>query len=126
MNYYITQRSFLDNILSKSAKNIYICIIYYLLMSKYSVVKTPASVMKELALKTQQLRKKNGISQLELSKRSGVSYGSLKRFETSGRISLESLLKLAYFFYRLDDFIPVFQIDTKLEKVEKLFSDKTR
>lgn len=95
-------------------------------MSKYSVVKTPASVIKGLALKTRQLRKKTGISQLELSKRSGVSYGSLKRFETSGQISLESLLKLAYFFDRLDDFIPVFQINADLEKVEKLFSDKTR
>jgi len=82
--------------------------------------------MKELAVKTQQLRKNNGISQLELSKRSGVSYGSFKRFETSGQISLESLLKLAYFFDRLDDFTSVFQIDADLEKVEKLFSYKTR
>lgn len=126
MNYHIMKHSFLDNILSKSAYNVYICIIYYLLMSKYSVLKTPASVMRELAQKTQQLRKKTGISQLELSKRSGVSYGSLKRFETSGQISLESLLKLAYFFDRLDDFTPVFQIDVDLEKVEKLFSDQTR
>lgn len=95
-------------------------------MSKYSVTKTPSTVMNELAVKTQQLRKKNGISQLELSKRSGVSFGSLKRFETSGQISLESLLKLAYFFDRLEDFTPVFQIDVDLEKVEKLFSNKTR
>lgn len=95
-------------------------------MSKYSVTKTPAALMKELAAKTQQLRKKNGISQLELSKRSGVSFGSLKRFETSGQISLESLLKLAYFFNRLEDFTQVFQIDEGLEKVEKLFSSKTR
>ncbi|MFP5438931.1 MAG: helix-turn-helix domain-containing protein [Bacteroidia bacterium] len=82
--------------------------------------------MKELAVKIQQLRKNNSISQLELSKRSGVSFGSLKRFENSGQISLESLLKLAYFFNRLEDFTPVFQIDTDLENVEKLFSDKTR
>jgi len=95
-------------------------------MSKYSVTKTPAALMNELAEKTQRLRKKNGISQLELSKRSGVSFGSLKRFETSGQISLESLLKLAYFFNRLEDFTPVFQIDESLEKVEKLFSSKTR
>ncbi len=95
-------------------------------MSKYSITKTPATVMNELAVKTQQLRKKNSISQLELSKRSGVSFGSLKRFETSGQISLESLLKLAYFFNRLEDFTPVFQIDADLEKVEKLFSNKTR
>ena len=95
-------------------------------MSKYSVTKTPAVVMKELAAKAQQLRKKNRISQLELSRRSGVSFGSLKRFETSGQISLESLLKLAYFFNRLEDFTPVFQIDESLERVEKLFSNKTR
>jgi transcriptional regulator with XRE-family HTH domain len=95
-------------------------------MTQYSVTKTPAAMMKELAAKTQQLRKKDGISQLELSKRSGVSFGSLKRFETSGQISLESLLKLAYFFNRLEDFSGVFQIDADLEKVGKLFSSKTR
>jgi transcriptional regulator with XRE-family HTH domain len=67
-------------------------------MSKYSIVKTPTTVMEELVLKVQQLRKKNGISQFELFKRSGVSFGSIKRFETTGQITLESLLKLACFF----------------------------
>lgn len=95
-------------------------------MSKYSATKTPTAVMQELVLKTQQLRKKNGISQLELAKRSGVSFGSIKRFETTGQISLESLLKLAYFFNRLDDFTSVFLIDSDLGMVEKLFSNKTR
>jgi transcriptional regulator with XRE-family HTH domain len=95
-------------------------------MSKYSVAKTPASVMKELVSKTQQLRKDRGVSQLELAKRSGVSFGSIKRFETTGQISLESLLKLAYFFDRLDDFTSVFQTNPDLKTVEKLFSDKTR
>lgn len=95
-------------------------------MSKYSTTKTPTVVMDELVQKVQQLRKKNGVSQLELSKRSGVSFGSIKRFETTGQISLESLLKLAYFFNRLGDFTSVFQIDTNLETVAKLFSNKTR
>ena len=95
-------------------------------MSKYSATKTPTAVMQELVVKTQQLRKKNGISQLELAKRSGVSFGSIKRFETTGQISLESLLKLAYFFNRLDDFTSVFLIDSDLGMVEKLFSNKTR
>ena len=95
-------------------------------MSKYSATKTPTAVMQELVVKTQQLRKKNGISQLELAKRSGVSFGSIKRFETTGQISLESLLKLAYFFNRLDDFTAVFLIDSDLGMVEKLFSNKTR
>ncbi len=82
--------------------------------------------MKELVSKTQQLRKDRGVSQLELAKRSGVSFGSIKRFETTGQISLESLLKLAYFFDRLDDFTSVFQTNTDLKTIEKLFSDKTR
>ena len=82
--------------------------------------------MKELVSKTQQLRKDRGVSQLELAKRSGVSFGSIKRFETTGQISLESLLKLAYFFDRLDDFTSVFQTDPDLKTIEKLFSDKTR
>lgn len=95
-------------------------------MSKYSATRTPSLVMNELVQKVQQLRKINKISQLELSKRSGVSFGSVKRFETTGQISLESLLKLAYFFNRLDDFTAVFQIDSNLETVAKLFSAKTR
>ena len=95
-------------------------------MSKYNLIRTPSTVMKELVVKTQQLRKNNKISQLELSKRSGVSFGSVKRFETTGQISLESLLKLAYFFNRLDDFTSVFLIDPDLVRVERLFSDKTR
>ncbi len=32
---------------------------------------------------------------MELSKRSGVSYGSIKRFEQTGEISFVSLIKIA-------------------------------
>ena len=95
-------------------------------MSQYSIIKSPAKVMQELVTKTQQLRKQNGVSQLELAKRSGVSFGSVKRFETTGQISLESLLKIAYFFNRLEDFTTVFKVNEDLKNVERLFSDKTR
>ncbi|WP_318642296.1 helix-turn-helix domain-containing protein [Flavobacterium ardleyense] len=95
-------------------------------MSQYSIIKSPAKVMQELVTKTQQLRKQNGVSQLELAKRSGVSFGSIKRFETTGQISLESLLKIGYFFNRLEDFTTVFKVNEDLKNVEKLFSDKTR
>ena len=44
------------------------------------------------------------MSQSELSNRSGVSLGSLKRFERTGNISLLSLLKLTHVLGRLDDF----------------------
>lgn len=41
------------------------------------------------------IRKRRRVSQEKLSKMSGVSYGSIKRFESTGQISLLSLTKIA-------------------------------
>ncbi len=49
----------------------------------------------DIANRMIQLRKRKKVSQRELSVRSGVSLGSLKRFEQSGEISLQSFTKLA-------------------------------
>lgn len=49
----------------------------------------------EIANRMIQLRKRKKISQKELAARSGVSLGSLKRFEQTGEISLQSFTKLA-------------------------------
>ena len=53
----------------------------------------------ELALKLAQrvrnIRKRRSISQEKLASMSGVSYGSVKRFESTGQISLLSLTKVA-------------------------------
>jgi len=92
----------------------------------YSLSKTPYDILLQTAAQHKKLRKKHGYSQAELAERSGVSLGSLKRFEQSGQISFESLLKLAHVLGRLEDFESVFKIDTSLEEAEKLFSDKTR
>ena len=51
--------------------------------------------MKELACRFKAYRKKAGYSQLEMADRSGVTYGSLKRFERTGKISLEGLWLLS-------------------------------
>lgn len=56
---------------------------------------TPEEIIKELALREKRLRKRKGITQEELSRRCGVSYGSLKRFEATGNISLASLTRIA-------------------------------
>jgi transcriptional regulator with XRE-family HTH domain len=53
-------------------------------------------------------RKEHGFSQEELSQRSGVSLGSLKRFETLHEISLKSLIKLAIALDCEDDFAGLF------------------
>ena len=49
----------------------------------------------KLAQRIKNIRKRRSISQEKLSSMSGVSYGSIKRFETTGQISLISLTKIA-------------------------------
>lgn len=49
----------------------------------------------EMASRMVQLRKRKKISQKVLAAKSGVSLGSLKRFEQQGEISLQSFTKLA-------------------------------
>ncbi len=66
--------------------------------------KNPNDMMQELKAKFKERRRMLGYIQKELATRSGVSLGSLKRFESSGQISLESLLKLALVLECLDDF----------------------
>ncbi len=56
---------------------------------------TAEELNQALALRLKKHRKRRGLSQQQLSERSGVSYGSLKRFESTGQISLLSLTKLA-------------------------------
>jgi transcriptional regulator with XRE-family HTH domain len=90
-------------------------------MKNYSINKTPTQVQLELAERFKKLRKDKKLSQSELADKSGVSLGSIKRFEYTGQVSLESLLKLAHLFDRLDDFDAVFKINEDLKKIEKLF-----
>lgn len=90
----------------------------------YSISSTPFEISKTLAERHKFLRKKLRLSQIEMAERSGVSLGSLKRFENTGKISLEALLKLAHLIGRLNDFESIFQFGEDLKEVEKLFSNK--
>ena len=49
----------------------------------------------KLAQRIRNIRKRRSISQEKLASMSGVSYGSVKRFESTGQISLLSLTKIA-------------------------------
>lgn len=95
-------------------------------MPNYSTVKKPYDYLNQIALNHKILRKQIGYSQQELAERSGVSLGSIKRFESSGQISLESLLKLAQILQRLSDFDLILKQIENYDAIEKLFSDKTR
>lgn len=63
-------------------------------MQKY-IWETPEEINLFVAGNAKRLRKRLGISQQKLSEISGVSYGSIKRFEATGNISFLSLTKIA-------------------------------
>lgn len=72
-------------------------------------VTTKQSVKDDLVNRFKKRRAEFGISQKELSKRSGVSYGSIRRFESTGDISLSSLLKISDVIGCLEDFNYLFK-----------------
>lgn len=68
----------------------------------------PGEMQKKVASRARDRRLALNLSQKTLSAKSGVSYGSLKKFEQTGQISLESLLKLAVVLGCMDDFNALF------------------
>lgn len=59
------------------------------------VWETAEELDQKLAQRVRNIRKRRSISQEKLASMSGVSYGSIKRFEMAGKISLLSLTKIA-------------------------------
>ena len=59
------------------------------------VWETPEELDQKLADRVRNIRRRRSISQQKLAKMSGVSYCSIKRFETTGQISLISLTRIA-------------------------------
>jgi transcriptional regulator with XRE-family HTH domain len=67
-------------------------------------IKTPQDVQRELAARFKARRLAMNLSQEGLAHRSGVSWSSLKRFERTGLIALDALLRLALVLDCLRDF----------------------
>jgi len=89
---------------------------------------TPQEMQKKITLSARAKRLALDLSQQTLSEKSGVSYGVLKKFERTGQISLESLLKLALALGAIDDFSTLFARD-KPEialSLDELIEDSTR
>ena len=86
---------------------------------KFSVKPLPNQVAQIMAQRARALRKAEGWSQAELADRSGVSLGSVKRFEQQGKISFNHLLALAHVLGRLSDFDQVFYRDDWALRMEQ-------
>ncbi|RKZ80493.1 MAG: XRE family transcriptional regulator [Candidatus Parabeggiatoa sp. nov. 1] len=70
---------------------------------------TPYEVQQILSQRLKRLRLLNEWTQAELAERAGISLASLKRFETTGQISLERLLLIALALGRLSELMSLFE-----------------
>jgi transcriptional regulator with XRE-family HTH domain len=64
---------------------------------------------KSMAERARAMRLSKGWTRETLAKRAGVSAASLKRFENTGKASLDLVLKAAHALARLDEFDKLFQ-----------------
>ncbi len=90
-------------------------------MAKYSVNKVPSDILMLIAQNVVLLRKEQGWTQQGLAEKSDVSYGSIKRFERTGQISFESLLKIVESLRRLSEFENVLLPLKDSKRIKQLF-----
>ena len=84
---------------------------------------TPSEINKDLALRIKKIRKRKKITQEELARRSNVSYGTIKRFEQTGDISLNSLTKIAMELNLTNDIKKLFS-DTPYSSIEEVINGR--
>lgn len=69
----------------------------------------PGAVMHNVAAREKTLRKARGLTQEELAAKAGISLGSLRRFEQTGRIAFESLVAISFALGVQDELESLFQ-----------------
>lgn len=84
--------------------------------------KTPTETARLLSGRIRDIRKRKKLSQIKLSEKSGVSLGSVKRFEQSGEISLLSLIKIAIALDISDQLECLFE-DIPLASIEEIIRE---
>jgi transcriptional regulator with XRE-family HTH domain len=83
-------------------------------------------ILEQIAKNLRDLRLQENITQEALARLSGVSLGSLKRFENSYEISLKNLIQLAITLNSADEFLNLLKRDTNLSIDEILFEKKLK
>lgn len=72
-------------------------------------IKTPDDIRQELASRAKDRRLGMDLSQEGVARRAGISTGTIKRFEKTGDISIDSLLKIALVLEALNEFEDIFK-----------------
>ncbi len=87
------------------------------------VWETSDEINLEVAKNARKIRKRLKWSQEELSKRSGVSLGSIKRFESTGNISFLSLTKIAVALDAVDGIKALFT-EVPYKSIEEVINEQ--
>lgn len=86
-------------------------------------VKTPKEISEQIASNVRERRKEAKLTQKQLSEKSGVSLGSLKRFENTGEISLKSLLRISLILGYEEDFLKLFETKT-YQSIQEIINEQ--
>ena len=88
-------------------------------------IKTPQEVEELVASRIRMIRKRKKMSQVKLSEKSGVSLGSVKRFENTGDISFKSLIKISIALGIENELIDLFR-QVPYESIEEVINEQNR
>lgn len=82
---------------------------------------TPQELALEVAARVKRLRLNRGWTQRELARRAGITLATYRRFERTGRISLERVMQLAIVLSAVDGVRSLFRLPpaTSLDEVER-------
>ena len=89
---------------------------------KKLIWETPEETILDLANRVKRIRKRRKISQEELAIKSDVSFGSIKRFESTGQISLISLVKITYALDLIDEIKNLFT-NVEYKSIDEVLND---
>ena len=89
------------------------------------IFQTPEAVRKRIATRAKARRLAENLSRRSLSARSGVPESTIKRFETTGHIALDRLLRLASILDGLDEFAALFPEKPPVS-IEQIFPTRRR
>lgn len=85
--------------------------------------KTVEEINLDIAKRIRKIRKRKKISQKSLSEISNVSFGSIKRFENTGEISLYSLTKICVALDLSDELENLFQ-NVEYNNLEEIINER--
>jgi transcriptional regulator with XRE-family HTH domain len=89
-------------------------------------MKSTQEIQQSLSQRFKQSRLDRKLTRQGLAQRSGVSASSLKRFETTGHISLQALLKLSLVLDCLNDFEDIATKKHETRSLDEILHEKPR